>query len=582
MRRENVAGEINPADMFAIEEAVRIKERLGAECLGLCMGVLSVKDTLRKAIAMGLDDIRLISDRQFSGSDTFATSYILSQAIKYIGNIDLVVCGKQSSDGDTGQVPQEIASQLGIPCLINVVKAQVFSNKVVCTVLLERGYSFFESDLPAVISVLKCINEPRIPTIQKLLNSQTYDFKILGAELNIDKNRCGISGSPTRVKQIRRYRVGKKDTIDISNNFQPQVRGLVEIVHTQKMERTSIEPIAPRNIENSDNHEIWVVCEYSGDTLLEVSRQLLSEAQMLSMKRGQNVSAVVFSDHDRILEEIAMAGADKIYCPFHKTPDHIFDEKVLRAFVSACRKYNPGIVLFGSTVWGRWLAPFAASKLSTGLTADCLALKINEEGRLIQTRIAFGGNVIADIVCPNSIPQMATVRPNVFSVNPAVKSNCQVIDIGGMLAGRSRISQISREIESMGNTRLFDCDIIVAGGRGLGSKENFAALFELAELIGGTVAATRYAVDAGWVDYSYQIGQTGVTVRPRLYLAFGISGAIEHIIGMRDSDCILSINTDSNAPIFNIADYKILGDCNFVLDMLIKNFRLSDLRRKTV
>lgn len=581
--RENVVMEISPADMFAIEEAVRIKERLGAECFGLSMGVLSVKDTLRKAIAMGLDDVYLLSDKLFSGSDTFATSYILSRAIRHIGDIDLVICGRQSSDGDTGQVPHEVASQLGIPCLINVVKVQVFANKAVCTVLSERGYSRFDLELPAVISVLKCINEPRIPTIQRLLNSQTYNCKILDDKLlALDKNKCGIAGSPTRVKKIRKYSVDKKCTINISNDFQSQVCKLIETEYTQKTGRISTKSAIPQKAESHNAHEIWVVCEYSGDTILEVSKQLLSKARTLSGKSGQNVSAVVFSDHNNVLKEIAIAGASKIYCPFQKTPDHMFDEKMLWAFVSACLRYSPGIVLFGSTTWGRWLAPFAASKLSTGLTADCLALEIDKEGRLIQTRIAFGGNIIVDIVCPNSIPQMATIRQNVFSANLTFEPQCQLIDIGDMFTGRNRINQVSREIESAGNTRLFDCDIIVAGGRGLGSRENFIVLFELARLIGGTVAATRYAVDAGWIDYSYQIGQTGVTVRPRLYLAFGISGATEHIIGMRDSDCILSINTDLHAPIFDISDYKIVEDCNLVLSTLINKFRTFNSKGETL
>jgi len=582
IKRDNVSGRINPADMFAIEEAIRFKEHFNAESIGMCMGVLSAENTLKSAIALGLDDVFLLSDKIFAGSDTYATSYILSKGIELIGDFDLILCGRQSTDGDTGQVGQEIASHLNIPCLINVISIELIaSNRIKCKVLTENGYIILEVALPAVVCVLKGINEPRVPTISGLMKASAAKIKVINSDtLAVDKNKCGLIGSPTRIKKVKRQNFEEKIPIDISNNYQNAIYKLIENVKVKKQEEITNEITTQTNFQLDTSNatlEIWVVCEIVSEKISDVSLELLSKSFELAYSSKSLVAAVLIGkDVKKYFETVVAYGASKIYHVDSNEIETLFNESYPDTLVKACREYKPSVLLFGSTIWGRWLAPNVSVKLSTGLTADCVGLQIDiESGNLIQTRVAFGGNIIADIICPNSRPQIATVRSNVFLKKPQKsQTQCEMIDIYHLLVRENRILTVTHNSKIQGECPS-NASIIVAGGKGIGSKENFELLFRLAELIGGDVAATRYAVDAGWIDYSYQIGQTGISVRPKVYLAFGISGAIEHIVGMRDSDCIISVNTDLNAPIFAVSDYKIVDNCMNVINGLLHRFETN-------
>ena len=572
--RDNVGTMINPADMFAIEEAIRFKERIGASSLGICMGVISIKETLKNAIAMGLDNVYLMSDKAFAGSDTLATSYSLAKGVETLGNVDLIICGKQSTDGDTGQVPQEIASFLNLPCVINVVKAEIFGDELQCTILSETGYRKFETQFPAVISVLKGINTPRIPTVQGIIKAQSFEPTIFSASLiNVDQSKCGFSGSPTRVKKVYQHKSPQKNAVDISNNYCDFINRQFDMSKRKGALSQEICDVSYNisSIPSSSKGELWVVCETYGNVLLDISMQLLTKAKELSKKCNRSVVALSFTNDKSVLKCIGEYGANSIIVFSSIQSSNLFDERVPNMIHLACIKYHPYAVLFGSTTWGRWIAPFVAAKLSTGLTADCFELDIDENDNLIQTRIAFGGNIIAEITCPHNRPQMTTVRPNIFEKKRVDNSLKPTIIYDDITIEVDRIKEVNCELEQLSNPSFDDVEIIISGGKGIGSKENFKLLFELASLVGGVVGATRYAVDAGWIDYRHQIGQTGSIIRPKLYLAFGISGAIEHLLGMRESSCIISINTDKNAPIIKCSDYVVFGDCIHVLTNLIEN-----------
>jgi len=581
--REGTTGCINPADMFAIEEAIRIKEKTASEAVGLCMGVMSAEQSLKNAIAMGLDEVYLATDKLFAGSDTYATSYILSKCIEYIGNYDLIILGKQSIDGDTGQVAPELASHLKIPCIMNVVSLEINGNyQVRCKVLTERGYSLYVSRLPIAVSVLKGINEPRIPSVSGLLKSQSKKIKTLNAEtLKVNILKCGLNGSPTRVTSIRKNFFEKRNSLDITSNYLSIFDDLINnILHSKIVSTNPKNEVKEFETNNSTNcNEIWVVAEAVDGVITEATLQLITKASILAEKRDAAVSVVYFGEENAyLLPTLAQYGADNIYVAYNVKNDCLFDERIVHVLVSACKEYHPEIILYPSTVWGRWLAPTVAVQVSTGLTADCLDLQIDSEtGCMIQTRIAFSGNLIADIVCPNNRPQMATVRPNVFIKSIRFNSsNIKLINISKFAEGDSRISLVERNTDDISATKLYNSDIIVAGGRGMQSKDNFRLLFELAELINGAVAATRAVVDSNWVDYSHQVGQTGIYVMPKLYIAFGISGASEHIIGMRDSACIVAINTNPGVPIIGISDYYIVGDCINIIKNLINRFKVKE------
>lgn len=583
INRSSEAGKINPADMYAIEESIRIKERYGAETIGLCMGVLEAAPALRQVIAMGMDRVVLMSDKRFAGSDTFSTSYILSRGIASFGKFDLVLCGKQSADGDTGQVAQALAGHMGLPCLINVVGIEFLSDSSVCCIVLtEKGYLETKVELPAVISVLKGINEPRLPSVSGILKAQAAKVCIISADdIEIETGKCGLGGSPTRVRAIRKCNFERKKAVDITDGYAcvidkklRKIQGAEQICQRRK-EEGFVRNLAA-NLLSKEQEEVWVLCEITDGKVSHVSRQVLSKAAEIIGKKHRLCAVILEPVQGNLLDCLADYGVSRLYYVSEKTGNGAFDEFYPNILCAVCKKYKPGIVLLGGTVWGRWIAPTVAAKLGTGLTADCFDLRIEENtGNLIQVRTAYGGNLTAEIVCPQMRPQMATVRTNTFpdlSGAPGKSTPIDIINIDAGMCTGSRIAVTGMRPGHSFAHNLADARIVLCGGRGMGGKQGFDMLLQLASLTGGAVGATRYAVDAGWIDYSFQIGQTGITVRPEIYISFGVSGATEHIVGMRNSDCVISVNRDDNAPIFGFSDYKIIGDCSDVLKVLLQYF----------
>ena len=322
-------------------------------------------------------------------------------------------------------------------------------------------------------------------------------------------------------------------------------------------------------------NNIFVYCEVKDDgSIADVSLELCSKARHLADTLGVDVNAIVIgSDLNGLEESLYNHGVntvfrvdDKRFAVYQTLPHFAVVTKILES-------EKPYAVLFGATNNGRDLAPRIASYLRCGLTADCTALDIDEEGNLMQIRPAFGGNIIATIISPDVRPQMATVREGVMKKEMCARqSNCSVVDINAddyVSESDFVVEIIERHLEER-NIDIKGASIIVSGGYGMKSKENFQLLHELAGLLGGEVGATRAAVDAGFAESARQVGQTGVTVRPKVYIACGISGAVQHRAGMEQSAFIISINTDANAPINSIADYVIVGDAVDVVGKMIK------------
>ena len=322
-------------------------------------------------------------------------------------------------------------------------------------------------------------------------------------------------------------------------------------------------------------NNIFVYCEVKDDgSIADVSLELCSKARHLADTLGVDVNAIVIgSDLNGLEESLYNHGVntvfrvdDKRFAVYQTLPHFAVVTKILES-------EKPYAVLFGATNNGRDLAPRIASYLRCGLTADCTALDIDEEGNLMQIRPAFGGNIIATIISPDVRPQMATVREGVMKKEMCARqSNCSVGDINAddyVSEADFVVEIIERHLEER-NIDIKGASIIVSGGYGMKSKENFQLLHELAGLLGGEVGATRAAVDAGFAESARQVGQTGVTVRPKVYIACGISGAVQHRAGMEQSALIISINTDANAPINSIADYVIVGDAVDVVGKMIK------------
>ena len=322
---------------------------------------------------------------------------------------------------------------------------------------------------------------------------------------------------------------------------------------------------------------VWVFCEQKHGILQSVSYELLSKGRELADKLKTELSAVLIGhEMEEKAKEIIHRGAEVVYLVDHPMLKNYLDDPYTQILSRLIKKYKPEIVLCGATSIGRSLISRVAVKVHTGLTADCTGLDIDEHKKiLLQTRPAFGGNIMATIITPNHRPQMATVRHKVMkeaTQDPKRKGRI-IKEVYGedVYSSRTKILDIIEEVSSTVN--LTEADIIVSGGRGLKDQKNFKILEDLARILNAAVGASRAAVDSGWMPYSHQVGQTGKTVCPKIYIACGISGQIQHLVGMQSSDVIVAINNDPHAPIFQVATYGIVGDLFEVVPLLTNKFK---------
>ncbi len=321
---------------------------------------------------------------------------------------------------------------------------------------------------------------------------------------------------------------------------------------------------------------IWIFAEQKKGIVSGVAFELLGAGKALAHKLGVQLSAVLIgSSIGAQSERLIEYGADVVYEIDHPSLELYNDDSYAEIFIQLVKQYKPEIVLMGATTYGRSLAPKVASRLNTGLTADCTSLDIDlEERQLMQTRPAFGGNLMATIICPNNRPQMATVRPKVMKpLVPDRSRKGSVIKPDVEIPLTTRMKVIETVDNLCETVNLAEADIVVSAGRGIGDPSNICLVEELAGILGGAVGASRAVVDAGWIGYNHQVGQTGKTVCPKIYIACGISGAVQHLAGMSSSDIIIAINKNPDAPIFKIATYGIVGDVLQVLPAMIKELR---------
>ena len=333
---------------------------------------------------------------------------------------------------------------------------------------------------------------------------------------------------------------------------------------------------------------VYVFAQQVDNELSGIAFELLGKAKDLAKDLNTDVTAILIGYQVKNLaDELAAYGADKVIVVDDPELKEYRTEPYTHAMASVINEYKPDIVLVGATAIGRDLGPRVSARVATGLTADCTVLEIgdfpinpipNQEqkhNQLLMTRPAFGGNTIATIACPDNRPQMATVRPGVMQkIDKIEGAKAEVIEYNPGFTPDNKYVEILEIVKSVKDTvDIMDAKILVSGGRGVGSAENFKLLQDLADVLGGTVSCSRAVVDSGWMERDYQVGQTGKTVRPNLYFAIGISGAIQHVAGMEESDIIIAINKDADAPIFDVADYGIVGDLNKILPALTASLK---------
>ena len=333
---------------------------------------------------------------------------------------------------------------------------------------------------------------------------------------------------------------------------------------------------------------VFVFAQQVDNVISNIAYELIGKGKELAKDLGVEVTAVlVGSDVKGLADQLAEYGADKVIVVDDPELKEYRTEPYTHAIASVIEEFKPEIFLIGATAIGRDLGPRVCARIHTGLTADCTKLDIGDfpmnpvpgretkHNQLLMTRPAFGGNTIATIACPEFRPQMATVRPGVMQKAPKVEgAKAVVTEYNPGFTKNNKYVDILEVVKAVSNTvDIMDAKILVSGGRGVGSPENFKILDDLAEAIGGTVSCSRAVVDAGWKPKDLQVGQTGKTVRPNVYFAIGISGAIQHLAGMEESDIIVAINKDESAPIFDVADYGVVGDLNKIVPMLTEKIK---------
>ena len=330
-------------------------------------------------------------------------------------------------------------------------------------------------------------------------------------------------------------------------------------------------------VDRSAYTGVWIFAEQRQGALSGVALELLGEGRALADTLGQPLSAVLLGDRvEPLAAELFAHGADRVYLAEHEALHDFTEAPYAQVLTDLAKAERPNIILLGATAIGRSLAPRVAARLGTGLTADCTGLSADAAtGDLHQTRPAFGGNVMATILCPNHRPQMATVRPRVFCPLPrdgARKGELRRWDLAATAFDlRAKILEVlPAEGEKI---NLTEANVIVSAGRGLGDPKNLGLVRELADVLGATIGASRAVVDAGWISYPHQVGQTGKTVRPKVYVACGIHGAVQHLAGMQSSDVIVAINKNPEAPIFKVATFGIVGDVLEVIPELIRSLK---------
>lgn len=342
-----------------------------------------------------------------------------------------------------------------------------------------------------------------------------------------------------------------------------------------------VEAISIARKEDNNNIEeyqdIWVFGELNAGEPVPVVYELIGEGRKLADKLNQKIGLILAGTNlSSLSKELINYGVDKVLLVDKEELKIYNDEYYTQVVTELIRSNKPAVILLGATAIGRSLGPRVAARIRTGLTADCTGLDIDlQSGNLLQTRPAFGGNIMATIVCKNHRPQMATVRPGVMKAAAKLSGyQGKIIEHDldlSQIRLKTQVLEVVKEIRE--GINLGEAEIIVAGGRGMGSKENFRVLKELANSLGGAVAASRAAVDNGWIGQEHQVGQTGTTVAPRIYIACGISGAVQHIVGMKSSDIIIAINKDPEAPIFKYATYGLVGDLFEIIPIIIRKLK---------
>jgi electron transfer flavoprotein alpha subunit len=587
--RDGVHNEVNPFDRRAITFAAKARDENGGEVVVVTMGPPQAKDALTEALAMGADRAVHLLDRAFAGSDTLATARALSLAIAKEGPFDIILCGKYSVDAETGHIGPEVAELLKIPHVSGATKIELPGRtRAVVETETDYGFQRIEAPLPLLLTAAERLIKPHSPTPEELVLAKSKPYSVVSAsDLTQDLTLFGSKGSPTSVSEIYSIETKRKCEIVEGLTIEEKVAKLSKILIEQglfsgwkQVERKLIVPPASRSTRG--NKPFWIVAELVQGRVRRVTYELLGRASELATQLESELCAVFLGDtstehcHDLIAH-----GADKVYVVKHRELSNYSSDAYAAALADLIQKHKPYAVIAAATSLGRDYMPRVAARLGLGMTSDCIGLELNDEDKLVQLKPAFGGNIVAPILS-RTIPQLATVRPGMLvpaGLNPSRRGEVVEVQPTGL---RAMAHVVDERFEADRDAlRLDSANVIVSAGFGVGGPEKMKAIDELAEALDAPIATTRKVVDSGWLPRQLQIGLTGRSVAPQLYVAIGVRGAFNHMVGVGKARMIVAINKDPNAPIFRNCDYGVVEDYAEVVPRLTESLRKRkiDLRK---
>lgn len=570
---------ISAFDLRAISLAVELVKRHGGETTVVTMGPPQARQALTDALAMGMDRAVHLEDRAFAGSDTLATARALAI---WLGrqNFDLVLLGKYSLDAETGQVGPEIAEMLAAAQITGVRKIEIDSRTIRAESETDEGYDEVEAKMPAVLTCAERVAQPikMKPGAQDAAKSKPITA-VHAADLGAKPSTFGFSGSPTWVKEVRFQQppAVQCKMIDASDPERAAAAVIEELDRGGALDRRARKGrrIAPAMREPSRGRDVWVVCEPDLEGhITRGSLELLSAGDKLATERGGALVAVGFpaaiAKHAGLL---ASYGADRIVALDDSGLDAYSPAAAAEAMAQIVRARAPWALLLPASERGRDWGPRLAARLELGLTGDAVALEIDGEGRMVALKPAFGGNVIAPILS-KTMPQMATVRQGVLELaDPRAERTAPVETVRPEIA--PALSRVVSSHSLLDHTiaRLEGAEVVIGVGMGIGGPEGVAKAAELARVMGAAMCATRRVTDQGWIARQVQVGLTGKSIDPRLYIAIGVRGAVNHTVGLKRAHMIVAINNDPDAPIFERANIGLAADWTAVLPALTEAFR---------
>jgi electron transfer flavoprotein alpha subunit len=565
--REGVPGEASAFDLRALEGALALRARHGGEVVALTMGPPAARAALLECLALGADRGVHLCDPALAGSDALATARALAAALRQEA-ADVVLLGRASVDAETGQVGPEVAELLDLPQATAVAHLEI--DPAARTFVAERetddGAETVVGPLPALVTVGEDFAPERFPTRaeRQAAAAKPIAVRTLG-DLGLDPETVGSAGSPTWVAGIEPVESRRRGEMLAGESPAALARALGERLRALAPSRPDPPPLSARGA--GAGAPVWVVAEGGPRGWRPVTAELLAKADALAAALGAPLEAVVVGAAADAAE-LGRAGADRVLVADDPALEPYTTEAHAAVLAAAIRARCPRLVLLASTVRGRDLAPRVAARLGLGLTGDAIDLDVDAEGHIRQLKPAFGGTIVAPILSRTS-PVMATVRPGVLPAARPDPARRAAVERLAVAVPPARVRVTARRPAPAGSEAPLDAAELVLGvGRGVGGPEGVAVVAALAARLGAALAATRDVTDAGWLPRRLQVGLTGRAIAPRIYVALGVRGALEHVVGLRRAATIVAVNTDPKAPIFTSADLGIVADVAAILPHL--------------